>query len=40
MTVKMIPGEVRLKGGGGAVGMTVEMIPGKVRLKEGEGLLG
>ena len=39
MTVEMIPGKVRLKGGGGAGGMTVEMIPEKVRLKEREGLL-
>ena len=39
MTVEMIPGKVRLKGGGGAGWMTVEMIPDKVKLKEGEGLL-
>ena len=39
MTVEMIPGKVRLKEGGGAVGMTVEMIPGEVKLKGGEVLL-
>ena len=41
MTVEMIPGKVKLKGGGaGAVEMTVKMIPGEVRLKGGERLLG
>ena len=39
MTVEMIPGKVRLKGGGGIVGMTVEMIPGELKLKGEEVLL-